>query len=299
MKSLRYIAAVAALAAVAAATPAPARAQMSEFDKYRARWAFYNLDEREVNRFKKLGYNDDDLKKYGNIALRSGLDMDYVIQLNRNTRMMPDAIAHMYGIPPWDLNDDIPGYGMKTASAMWDGTSSSGGAMMGAPAGSGTPSTPSTPTTPTTPPPSASTNTRGTVVDVAMGNSDFSTLVAALKAADLVGSLQAPGPFTVLAPTNAAFAKLPSGTLEDLLKPENKEKLREILTYHVISGKVKSGDVMAMSNPQMPRTLSGKTVTVKTTAPVTVNNARVTATDIEATNGVIHVLDTVLMPPAS
>ncbi|MEY3068883.1 MAG: hypothetical protein RLZZ456_582, partial [Pseudomonadota bacterium] len=125
-------------------------------------------------------------------------------------------------------------------------------------------------------------------------NPDFSTLVAAVKAAGLVDTLNSAGPFTVFAPTNAAFAKLPAGTVESLLKPENKAKLTAILTYHVVAGKVTAADVVKLKSAD---TVNGKAV--KITAGhhgVKVNDANVTATDIKASNGVIHVIDTVLIP---
>lgn len=134
----------------------------------------------------------------------------------------------------------------------------------------------------------------GTIVAVAAGNPDFSTLVAAVKAAGLVDTLNSAGPFTVFAPTNAAFAKLPAGTVESLLKPENKAKLTAILTYHVVAGKVTAADVVKLKSAD---TVNGKAV--KITAGhhgVKVNDANVTATDIKASNGVIHVIDTVLIP---
>ena len=132
-----------------------------------------------------------------------------------------------------------------------------------------------------------------TVVAVAAGNPDFSTLVAAIKAAGLAETLSGPGPFTVFAPTNEAFAKLPKGTVEDLLKPENKAKLTAILTYHVVAGKVMAADVKTM----MAKTVEGGELDVKAAkGKVMVNNAKVVKTDIAASNGVIHVIDTVLMP---
>ncbi len=133
----------------------------------------------------------------------------------------------------------------------------------------------------------------GTIVDVAAANPDFSTLVAAVKAAGLVETLSSKGPFTVFAPTNAAFAKLPVGTVESLLLPENKDKLTAILTYHVVSGKVLAADVVKLKSA---KTVNGKSVTINTTKGVKVNNANVTATDIKTSNGVIHVIDTVLIP---
>lgn len=133
----------------------------------------------------------------------------------------------------------------------------------------------------------------GDIVAVASGNEDFSTLVAAVKAAGLVETLQGEGPFTVFAPTNAAFEKLPEGTVEDLLKPENKEKLTSILTYHVVAGKVMAADVQ----PGEVETVNGAKATIKAEdGKVMIDEATVTATDVKASNGVIHVIDTVIMP---
>ena len=131
------------------------------------------------------------------------------------------------------------------------------------------------------------------IVAVASGAGSFNTLVAAVKAAGLVETLQGAGPFTVFAPTDEAFAKLPKGTLEDLLKPENKEKLVAILTYHVVSGKVMAADVKTMK----VKTVNGKELEVKVAdGVVTVDNAKVVKTDVAASNGVIHVIDTVVLP---
>jgi uncharacterized surface protein with fasciclin (FAS1) repeats len=133
----------------------------------------------------------------------------------------------------------------------------------------------------------------GTVVAVASGNPDFSTLVAAVQAAGLVDTLNGEGPFTIFAPTNAAFEKLPAGTLDDLLKPENKEKLTAILTYHVVPGKVMAADVATGK----VKTVQGGELDVKVDGgTVTVNGANVTQTDILGSNGVIHVIDTVVLP---
>jgi len=131
------------------------------------------------------------------------------------------------------------------------------------------------------------------IVDIAAGNEDFSTLVAAVQAADLVETLKGDGPFTVFAPTNAAFEALPEGTVETLLKPENKDKLAAILTYHVVPGKVMSGD---LSNGMSATTVQGSDVTIMTEGGVMVNGANVTTADIEASNGVIHVIDAVILP---
>jgi uncharacterized surface protein with fasciclin (FAS1) repeats len=132
------------------------------------------------------------------------------------------------------------------------------------------------------------------IVDTAAGNKDFSTLVAAVKAAGLVDALKADGPLTVFAPTNEAFAKLPAGTVESLLKPENKDKLVQILTYHVVAGNVMAADVVKLKSAT---TLEGSDVKVSVSdAGVKINNANVVATDIKTSNGVIHVIDTVILP---
>ena len=134
------------------------------------------------------------------------------------------------------------------------------------------------------------------IVDTAVAAGDFSTLAAALDAAGLVDTLKGEGPFTVFAPTDAAFEKLPAGTLEDLLKPENKDQLTAILTYHVTGGSVPSSD---LSDGQMIETLEGSELPVSISgSTVMVGDATVTAADVEASNGVIHVIDTVLLPPA-
>ncbi len=132
-----------------------------------------------------------------------------------------------------------------------------------------------------------------TIVGVAAGAGQFNTLVAAVKAAGLVDTLNGKGPFTVFAPTDEAFAKLPAGTVEGLLKPENKEKLAGILTYHVVAGKVMAADVKT----SMVKTVNGKEASIKVEAgKVTIGAANVVKNDIAASNGVIHVIDTVLIP---
>jgi len=133
----------------------------------------------------------------------------------------------------------------------------------------------------------------GDIVDVAVAGK-FNTLVAAVKAAGLVETLKGKGPFTVFAPTDEAFAKLPAGTVESLLKPENKARLQSILTYHVFPGRVMAADVVKLNSA---KTVEGRTVTINAgNGTVMVNNARVTKTDIAASNGVIHVIDTVILP---
>ena len=131
------------------------------------------------------------------------------------------------------------------------------------------------------------------IVAVASSAGSFNTLVAAVKAAGLVETLQGPGTFTVFAPTDEAFAKLPKGTVEDLLKPENKSKLVGILTYHVVPGKVMAADV----KPMQAKTVNGQSLDVKVKdGVVTVDKAKVIKTDVPASNGVIHVIDSVMLP---
>ena len=133
-----------------------------------------------------------------------------------------------------------------------------------------------------------------TIVETAAGIEDFSTLVAAVKAGGLVETLNGKGPFTVFAPTNEAFAKLPKGTVEELLKPENKKKLAAILTYHVVPGKVMAADVVKVKEAKTAQ--GGKVkVTVKGDE-VMINDAKVVKTDVECSNGVVHVIDSVLLP---
>lgn len=132
------------------------------------------------------------------------------------------------------------------------------------------------------------------IVDTAVSAGSFNTLVAAVKAAGLVDTLKGSGPFTVFAPTDEAFAKLPAGTVDNLLKPENRDKLKAILTYHVVPGKVMAADVVKL---KQAKTANGASLTVKTSGGgVMIDNAKVVKTDIATSNGVIHVIDTVVLP---
>jgi len=134
------------------------------------------------------------------------------------------------------------------------------------------------------------------IVDTAVAAGSFKTLAAALQAAGLIETLKGKGPFTVFAPTDDAFAKLPAGTVADLLKPENKAKLTAILTYHVVPGTVMAAQVVTM-NGKEAKTVNGQMLKIGVNGSVvTVNGAKVTATDIKASNGVIHVIDTVILP---
>ncbi|MFK8075594.1 MAG: fasciclin domain-containing protein [Granulosicoccus sp.] len=135
------------------------------------------------------------------------------------------------------------------------------------------------------------------IVDTAVEAGSFNTLVAAVQAADLVDTLKGEGPFTVFAPTDEAFAALPEGTVENLLKAENKDQLVAVLTYHVVAGKVMSSDIAGKTMDAA--TVQGQNLSVDATDGVMINNAKVVSADIKASNGVIHVVDKVLLPPQS
>ena len=132
------------------------------------------------------------------------------------------------------------------------------------------------------------------IVDTAVANGNFTTLAAALEAAGLVETLKGEGPFTVFAPTDAAFAALPAGTVEDLLKPENKDQLTAILTYHVVPGAVMSTD---LTEGMTAATVNGKEITITLEGGPKVNGAVISTPDVAASNGVIHVIDSVILPP--
>ncbi|MEM9778499.1 MAG: fasciclin domain-containing protein [Pseudomonadota bacterium] len=134
----------------------------------------------------------------------------------------------------------------------------------------------------------------GDIVDVASANGSFSTLVAAVTAADLVDTLKSDGPFTVFAPTDDAFAALPAGTVETLLMPENKDQLVEVLTYHVVPGKIMAADLPA--GQADIATVQGSTARIDTSAGAKIDGANIVATDVAASNGVIHVIDAVILP---
>jgi len=270
-------------------------------DQYNASWVFRNLDAREVKRFRSQGFNDDTIRGAANIALRTGLSIDYVLRMFLESGMPLPGIAAQFGVPTTVINRDIPGYGAEAISVQPAGSmnnmsrpgmSPSGTMPSGSGSGTGTSGTGTTSSS------SLAAPSSQTVADIAMADPRFSTLVAAVKAAGLADTLKGAGPFTIFAPTNEAFANLPAGTLDNLLKPENASQLRSILTYHVLPGRILASDVMGMTNPSSPRSVEGSALTVKTTAPVMINNANVTQTDITASNGVIHVIDTVLMPPS-
>jgi uncharacterized surface protein with fasciclin (FAS1) repeats len=140
----------------------------------------------------------------------------------------------------------------------------------------------------------SSTNASQDIVDTAVDAGSFTTLVVAVKAAGLVETLKGAGPFTVFAPTDDAFKKLPAGTVENLLKPENKDQLVKILTYHVIPGKVMSKDIAGKT--MMVKTVQGSEASIDAMSGVKIDGATVVTADVEASNGVIHVIDAVIMP---
>jgi uncharacterized surface protein with fasciclin (FAS1) repeats len=172
-----------------------------------------------------------------------------------------------------------------------------GPAQQGAPASAQAPPAPSLQNEPAPATGAQATpRTTGTILEVASQAGQFSTLLAALTAAGLTETLSGTGPFTVFAPTDAAFAKLPAGTVENLLMPENKEKLAAILSYHVVPGRVASSDLANVTST--PATVQGGRLSVDTSSGVKIGGATVVGPDVAATNGTIHVIDTVLLPPA-
>jgi len=263
-------------------------------DRYKASWLFYNLDDREVKRYESQGFPDSTIKGAANLALRTGLDVGYILARTRDSGYSLTQLAAMYGVTTDNLNADLPGMGAQSYSIA--------SADMYAPTPSYAMSTTSTMSSTTGSASSASlpgsTMARGDIMSVLSADPRFSTFVSAIRSAGLMSSLQGAGPYTVFAPTNDAFAKLPAGTLDDLLRPENRSKLSSILLYHVVNGRISGSDVLAMSAPGTPRSLEGDTLTVTNVAPVRVNDANITATDIPASNGVIHAVDSVLMPPS-
>jgi len=251
----------------------------SAADKEKVRWAFYNADRASVNRIKAMGFSETNVKEILNLSLRTGLDVDYITRRVKVSGYSFRGLAEMYGVNPKSLDEDIPGFNADAMAILGDGSGMS--TMAGSP---------------TTTSGSSAMVAKGDIIDVAASDPQLSTFVAAVRAAGLTDMLKGSSAYTIFAPTNGAFAKLPAGTLDDLLKPENKEKLVAILQNHVVSGKVMSRDIMGMSNPSMPRTAGGGSLTVKTTAPVMINDAGLVQADVLATNGVIHLVDTVLLP---
>jgi len=166
-------------------------------------------------------------------------------------------------------------------------------ALAGCGDSSSTESSPTASPTAASPTSSAVQAEEGDVVGVIAGNADTTTLATAVEAAGLVETLQGEGPFTVFAPTNEAFAALPEGVLDQLIQPANKDALTKILTYHVVPGKVMAADV----TDGAVATVEGQDITLSTADGVTVNGAKVTSADLDASNGVVHVIDTVLLPP--
>jgi len=252
-------------------------ARANDMDDYKTRWAFYNVDHREVVRFARMGFKPEEFLAIANIAMRSGLSTDYVAERILDGGMPMPVVALNHGVPTTALNSEIPGFNSSADEmSVFSRTAST--------------------TTPSISTASSASLPQGTVLDMIMNDPQFSTLSAAIKSAGLADTLKGSGPFTIFAPTNEAFAKLPAGTLGEWLKPENKDKLVSLLTYHVVPGKLKAADVMGMTNPSTATTLSGKSLNVKTTAPVMIGSANIVKSDIEASNGVIHAIDTVLMP---
>jgi len=253
-------------------------------DYYRARWAFYNADQHEINRFKAMGFSEQEFKEICNIALESGLTTDYVARQVKEQGQPIAWVAGWDGVSTTVVGKDLPGFGntqmgIETAENTAPFDTSMASAISSSTSVS-----------------ASSSMATGNVIDVLSADPTFSMFTAAIKASGLADTLRGAGPYTVFAPTNDAFAKLPSGTSDTWLRPENKDQLVTILMYHIIPGKLKAADVSAMTNPSMATTLGGKSISVHTTAPIMIGSANITRSDIDASNGEIHAIDTVLMP---
>jgi len=250
----------------------------------RATWAFYNADKASVNRYKAMGFTESEVKEILNLSWRTGLEPDYIVRRVKDSGYSFRTLAEMYGVNPKSLDDDLPGFNADAVAFLGEGYGSAATTLA---------STTSMTTTTTA---SSAMAAKGDIMDVAASDPQLSTFVAAVRAAGLESTFKGAGPYTVFARTNSAFAKLPAGTLDDLLKPENKDKLIAILQNHMISGKVTSKDLAGMTNPSMPTTAGGGSLTLKTTSPIMINDASLVQPDVMATNGVIHLIDTILLP---
>jgi uncharacterized surface protein with fasciclin (FAS1) repeats len=270
----------------------------SDSERDRADWIFHNLDDEQVRMYRSQGYRDYEIRGAAHIAMRTGLPMQYILDRVRITGDPLWSIANEYGLSVHDIYRDIPGYGSEAiAYAPADLYANPNAPMIASTATNSVWSSTATAASSSLPPVPAAG--QGDLIAVISGDPRFSTLASAMRSAGLVSNLQMPGPFTLFAPTNDAFAKLPAGTLDNLLRPENQAQLRAVLLYHVVSGKMMSSDLAAMSAPGTPKTLEGDSITVTNVAPFKVNSTNIVAADIPAANGVIDAIDVVLMPPAS
>jgi uncharacterized surface protein with fasciclin (FAS1) repeats len=258
----------------------------SSGDYDRARWAFYNADKWEVNRFKDMGFSEREFQAICNISIRSGLSTDYIARQIHDMGGPIAWVAAWDGVSPRVLGRDLPGFGatqigIETAyntQPMDTQMAFTGLDALNVTASSALP---------------AASND---VIDVLSSDPAFSTFASALKVAGLNDTLRGAGPYTIFAPTNDAFAKLPSGTLDTWLQPENRAQLTAVLMYHIVPGKVKAADISAMANQSTETTLGGKTIAVTTVAPLKFGTATITRSDIDASNGEIHGIDTIQTP---
>lgn len=268
----------------------------SDADRARATWAFYNADQREIKRFKALGLSESDFKAVANIAYQTGLSTDYIARKVLDSGEPLGMVAAEYGLSTTIVTADLPGFGNVAMGVENKNNTNTYASLASANMMNDPVMTASTTTTTSTSTTASSALGSSDVIDIASADPQFSTFISAAKAAGLTDTLRGAGPYTLFIPTNDAFAKLPAGTLDTWLKPENKDQLVALLNYHILPGKLKAADVMAMTNPSTATTLGGKTIRVKTTSPLMFGNATIIRSDIDASNGVIHVIDTVLMP---
>ena len=267
------------------------------------------FDGTDISQAKARGLSDTEIASVVRIATLTGLPFNEIVGMVERGATFPQ-LATEYNLKLSDVYNvdkekkEVSDYEALSKYAMSLGKDNNGGmmAMPMSPSDSGTPMTPPAPMTPPPPmPASTSSSSSGAtldIVDTAMAAKNLTTLVHALQIAGLVETLKGAGPFTVFAPDNKAFAKLPAGALDAL--EADPAKLKQVLTYHVIPANITSSDAMAMTSPTSPPTVEGATlnVTKGKKGKLKVNNANVVKANIEASNGTIHIIDAVLMPPA-
>lgn len=267
------------------------------------------FDGTDVTQAKARGLSDTEIASVVRIAKLTGLSFDEIVSQVERGATFPQ-IATEYNLKLSDVYNvdkekkEVSDYEALSKYAMSLGKDSSGGMMAMPMSGSSDTAAPTPPSDASTPPPATPASTSFTsgatldIVDTAMAAKNLTTLVKALQVAGLVETLKGAGPFTVFAPDNKAFAKLPAGALDALLA--DPAKLKQVLTYHVIPANITSSDAMAMTSPTSPPTVEGATlqVTKGKKGRLKVNDANVTKANIEASNGTIHIIDSVLMPPA-
>jgi len=264
-------------------------ANVTGYVGYRADWIYRNLDSDQVVMYRSRGYTDGTIKCAANIAMRADVPMDNVLNDIMVGGYPLNEIAEKYNLSMRDVTSEIPGYG---AVSMSFAPHEIDHFTMPVSTSYQTTWTPAATT-------SAPTITNGDIIAVLSGDPRFSTLASLIRSAGLEGQLQQTGPWTLFAPTDDAFAKLSATQLNSLMQPQNQAQLRTILLYHLIGGSVSTAQIRAMTAPYAPASLQGAALSVTNNGVLQVNGASIVAPDMQALNGVIHGIDTVLMPPAT